>query len=108
MVNPDQLNDVIDVIDNSRNTDRGQTLRILFPPHTIAGQLLLRSIAFCLAGCALNYRRNLRINFFLLFAPSRFVVFRLENNANDTARFCQRANHFVIQVARYVGNRAAG
>jgi len=54
----------------------------------------------------LHERRDLDVDFFLEFTPTRLDVFGIEDDVDDAASVRERTNHFVSEIARHVGDRA--
>src|SRR6266850_5532772 len=104
VIDSHQLHDVVDVIHDARYRYRWQTTGIFLLSDTVAGQLLMNRIALFGVGGLLDQRRNLQIDLFLLFAPTRLEMFRIEDDVDDATRLCQCDNHIVCEISRYGGD----
>ena len=65
MIDPDELYDAIDMIDDARNVNGRQSSRVLSHPHAIAGHLLVNRIAWFSRRRFLDHRCDLSVKLFL-------------------------------------------
>ncbi len=88
MIDADEFNDVIDVIDDTRDGDGRHSFQIFALAHAVARRAFLRPCALRSARRRFNLRRDLGIDFLLLFLPTRLDERRIKNHRDDAARLC--------------------